>query len=267
MSIRATLLSLIFVSAAHAQTTPPDLLDDPLLPSAGTPVSTADDFYVLYDDLCGRPPIDPATPVRQFQEDGVLVVEWVLLPVPEDEICFSPPIPTPRKAFRIGPLSKGLHQIERRLMLRANDGSTSLLHHSLHTVQVGETPHPALSGAWYDANNPGTGLFISLLPRTAADHNQEPLVVVYWADEDESRQPIWYTSAGRFRDGVLDIDLIKGGATGEIRPMRFSYRGCGQAHWVDPRFPTFFTELTQLTEVSGVESCAPERLNAVVIPQ
>lgn len=267
MRIRTLLLSLLFAASAHAQTTPPDLLDDPLLPSAGTPVSTADDFYVLYHAMCGRPSVDPATPVRQFQEDGVLVVEWVLLPVPEDEICFSPPIPTPRKAFRIGPLSKGLHQIERRLMLRANDGSTSLLHHSLHTVQVGETPHPALSGAWYDANNPGTGLFISLLPRTAADHNQEPLVVVYWADEDESRQPIWYTSAGRFRDGVLDIDLIKGGATGEIRPMRFSYRGCGQAHWVDPRFPTFFTELTQLTEVSGVESCAPERLNAVVIPQ
>lgn len=267
MSIRALLLSLIFISAAHAQTTPPDLLDFPLLPSMGTTVSTVDDFYVLYDDLCGRPSIDPATPVRQFLEGEVRVVEWVLLPVSEFQVCFSPPIPTPRKAFRIGPLSRGLHQIERRLLLRASDGSTSLLHRSLHTVRVGETPHPGISGAWYDANNPGTGLFISLLPRTAADHNQEPLVVVYWADEDENRQPIWYTSVGRFRDGELDIDLIKGGATGEVRPMRFFYRGCGQAHWVDPRFPTFFTELTQLTEVSGVESCAPERLNAAVIPE
>ena len=108
MCIRAALLSLIFVSAAHAQTTSPDLLDDPLLPSAGTPVSTADDFYVLYDDLCGRPPIDPATPVRQFQEDGVLVVEWVLLPVPEDEICFLATDTHTTKGFPHWPTIQGL---------------------------------------------------------------------------------------------------------------------------------------------------------------
>jgi len=263
MSIRTLLLSLLFVASANAQTVPPDGLTDPLFPSSETVISTLDEVYVAYLPICGKPTVDPNTPVRQFMENGALVVELTLLPF-RDGICFSAPVPTYRQLFSIGTLPKGTQNIQRRLMLRGDDGSVSLLYESAHHLYVGNTPNPALSGAWYDASNPGTGLFVSLLPRIDGDTNQEPLVVIYWAAEDENRQPVWYTGTGRFVDGRLDIDLTKGGAQPAVKPMRFYYQGCGKAHWVDPRFPTFFTELTQLTEVSGVDTCHPERLGPML---
>lgn len=266
MSIRAVLLSLMFVAAAHAQNEPPDRIDAPLFPASGTAVGENDVVYVYYaQQICGMPALEVQTPAREFDENGVRVVELVVDLV--GPICLPLQIlpPPTFHLYPLAPLGKGRHTIERRIFQRSSTGDLQFLHSSYASVVVGDTPNPALSGAWFDANNPGTGLFVSLLPQTDGAPNQEPLVVVYWAAEDENRQPTWYVGTGRFVDGQLDIELTKGGAQPAVQPMRFSYRGCGKAHWVDPRFPTFFTELTQLAEVSGVETCHPERLGPMVV--
>jgi hypothetical protein len=263
MHIRLLLASLILIGTVHAQGVPPDGLSDPLFPPSQTSLAAEDEIYLAYEDFCGRPILDTGTPSRQFMENGVRVVELVLLP--PAEACFAPPPPPVKRLYSLGTLPKGNHLVERRLLVRAANGTTSLLHQSQHSITIGNTPHPAISGAWYDAGNPGTGLFLNLLPANAADITQEPVVILYWATLDENQQPVWFTGSGRFNDGLLDIQLIKGGANPVAQSMRLFYRGCGSAHWVDPRFPTFFTELTQLTDVSGVASCDPERAGAVVV--
>jgi hypothetical protein len=162
----------------------------------------------------------------------------------------------------VGRLPKGSHQIERRVFQPADPGAERpIISQLLNTVRVGDTPHPSVSGTWFDPGAPGSGFVLTLIP----DANQpEPQAMLFSAALDSASQPFWQLGLGRFSDASLNVVGSLGGNAADPRQLRFSYLGCGRANVVDLAFPTFFTELQQLTSVAGVEACQPT--GEIVLP-
>jgi len=67
----------------------------------------------------------------------------------------------------------------------------------------------ALTGAWFDGNNPGQGLVIQVAPNPAqAGHTTTPaegshIPVVSWYTVDNQGQPFWLVMQGEFADNTL----------------------------------------------------------------
>jgi hypothetical protein len=146
--------------------------------------------------------------------------------------------------------------VQRRLWVRDEGSAEHVLSRSdLQALDVGDTPAIGVSGAWFNPDAPGSGVFLSLLPRVQGQERHT--AILYLADVEGGGTPVWYTAAGEFADGQLAVELSPGGSGRTPKPQVFAYMGCGQASLYDPRFPTFFTPLAQLTEVEGVPGCTP----------
>jgi hypothetical protein len=267
----ALMSGLCVAVSATAQTPagPPDGLTAFVYPQAApaqklpesepwSEVSTRDIVYVGYLEHCRDSPILLRDPPPRVQREGQrLVIELEVSDEPP--ICFAapPPFPTP-VLFPLGVLEAGTYEVERRVMLRTGPNTApTLLHSAINRVRVGATPHAAVSGAWYEPSNPGTGLILNLLPNAPGE--AEPQVMVFYAVLDTNDQPDWYSGIGRFNNGILQIDLQRGGSSGQTRLLQFSYLGCARAQLQDAQRPTFAPiELRQLTGVKAVQSCAPE---------
>ncbi len=230
----------------------PDHLDNFLYPQNG--LSSADEAFVMYADNCGRPHPDARRPATVTREQDAWVVD-IYLVLDEPEICFAALAPDSVFPISLGNLSKGYQPVHRRLHLRQADGSYQLIYTSSASFNVGDTPNPSISGAWYDPATSGTGLFINLLP--VMQGNFEPQVVVYLAVLDPAGDPTWFTGVGKFVDAKLFVDLREGGNRPTTRTLTFDYKGCGrgQIGYVD--LPGWAANLSQLTTVNGLAACRP----------
>jgi hypothetical protein len=258
MSILAALLALSAATVQAQSSDPPDYLYDFGFPRNG--LSSKDEAFVLYADNCGRPHVDPTRAATVLREETGWVVDIYLVAV-EDEVCLAVLAPDTVLAVSLGNLPKGWHQVQRRLHVRpsgAGPHQYQLLYSNWSGFTVGDTPNPALSGAWYDPAVPGTGLFINLLPTMQGEF--DPRVVVYLANLDPTGRPTWSTGIGQFIDGAMRVELREGGVAGGVRTMTFAYQGCGKAQMSFADAPARVANLSQLTTVNGLDSCNPPKL-------
>lgn len=258
MSISVLLLALLATTAQAQSPDPPDRLYDFGYPQNG--LSSKDEAFVLYADNCGRPHVDPTRAPTVRREELAWVVDIYLVAI-EDEVCLAVLSPDAMLAVSLGNLSKGWHQVERRLHVRpsgAGPHETRFLYSNWSSFTVGDTPNPALSGAWYDPAQPGTGLFINLLPTQQGE--LDPRAVIYLANLDASGRPSWSTGIGQFVDASMQVELREGGAGGAVRTMSFAYQGCGRAQMSFADAPAEVADLAQLTTINGLDSCNPPTL-------
>jgi len=223
-----------------------------LHPRNGSSISEQDRVSVLYTDGCGANELNPDIAPIVRQEGGRIVVELTIRLSSTLPFCFAAP-PPKDWVIPIGRLPKGSYEIERRVYQPAAAGvERPLLSQLLNTVRVGDTPHPSISGTWFDPSAPGSGFVLTLIPDAST---AEPQAMLFSAALDRGRQPFWQLGVGRFSNANLAVTGATGGMTPAPQRLQFSYRGCGRATMTDIAFPTFFTELTQLTTVAGVEAC------------
>jgi hypothetical protein len=248
----ALLLSLLAPLALAQLTEPPDHLDNFLYPQNG--LSSTDEAFVMYADNCGRPHPDTRRPATVSREQDGWVVD-IYLVMDEAEICFAALAPDSLFSISLGNLSKGFQPVRRRLHLRQADGSYQLVYTSSSSFNVGDTPNPSMSGAWYDPSASGTGLFINMLPVMQGDF--EPQVVVYLAVLDPAGDPTWFAGVGKFVDSRLSVNLREGGNNPTTRTLIFDYEGCGRGHIRYLDLPGWSANLSQLTTVNGLASCRP----------
>jgi hypothetical protein len=248
----AILLSLLAPLALAQLTESPDHLDKFLYPQNG--LSSADEAFVMYADNCGRPHPDARRRATVSREQDAWVVD-IYLVMEESEVCFAALMPDNLFSISLGNLPKGYQPVRRRLHLRQADGSYLLVYTSSASFNVGDTPNPSVSGAWYDPSASGTGLFINLLPVMQGDF--EPQVVVYLAVVDPAGAPVWFTGVGKFVDAKLFVNLRQGGSNPAMRTLTFDYKGCGRGQMGYVDTPAWSAALSQLTTVNGLASCRP----------
>ncbi len=228
-----------------------------LHPRNGSSVSEQDVVSVLYTDGCGANELNPdVTPVVR-REGGRIVVELTIRLSSTLPFCFAAQ-PPKEWVIPLGRLPKGNYPIERRVLQPAAPGAERpVLSLLLNSVRVGDTPHPSVSGTWFDPGAPGSGFVLTLIP----DPNTvEPQAMVFSAARDQAQRPFWQVGIARFDNAGLTVAGTLGGSAGDsqqTQQLRFDYRGCGRLNVIDIRFPTFFTELKQLSTVDGVERCLP----------
>jgi len=223
-----------------------------LHPRNGSSISEQDRVSVLYTDGCGANELNPDIAPIVRQGGGRIVVELTIRLSSTPPFCFAAP-PPKDWVIPIGRLPKGSYEIERRVYQPAAAGvERPLLSLLLNTVRVGDTPHPSISGTWFDSSAPGSGFVLTLIPDVST---AEPQAMLFSAALDTGRQPFWQLGVGRFSNANLTVAGAMGGTIPAPRQLLFSYRGCGRASLAEAAFPTFFTELTQLTTVAGIEAC------------
>ncbi|MCG6117275.1 MAG: hypothetical protein MEQ07_03650 [Aquimonas sp.] len=247
-------LALLAVSPMAIASTSPDGLRDFLHPDSQ--LSARDEAWVLYAHRCGIPLPDPLRAPEVTVEETRIVVDLFLFE-PTIQNCFEAEnLPPVYYHASIGKQAMGAYTVERRLWLRSEGSDERRLAHSdLAEITVGDTPAISLSGSWFNPEAPGSGTFISLLPKPPED--AKPRAVLYLAEVEPSGSPVWYTGVGEFEDGLLTLDLIAGGSGRGSMRLSFAYLRCGEGALFNPAFPTFFTPLVQLTAVAGVPACAP----------
>lgn len=247
-------LALLATSPLATASAPPDGLGDFLHPDGE--MSARDEAWVLYAHSCGIPLPDPLRAPEVTAEDGRILVDLFLFE-PAIQNCFeAEDLPPVYYHASIGKQAMGTYTVERRLWVRTEGSSEhSLAHSDLSALTVGDTPALSLSGSWYNPDAPGTGAFISLLPRMEGE--AKPRAVLYLAEVESNGNPVWYTGIGEFEDNQLALDLVPGGSGRSTLRRSFAYMGCGEGALYDPAFPTFFTPMVQLTAVAGVPACTP----------
>lgn len=239
-----------------------------VLPDPTFGLSPLDRVFVVYEEACGRPQIDIARPPAIVSVGQTVAVDIYLIER-EDPLCFSAPPPPRAVPVELGSLAtKGLYGVTRRLHVRApTDTEYRLVSTQSASFRVGDTPHRAISGAWFDPDEPGTGLFVAVIPEgQIPDGNPipdpRPFVALYLADLSRAGAPAWSTGLGRFENGVLRVAMTDGGESSPNRELVFRYLGCGRAELTDAQGPTFVTLLRQLTRIDGIPNCLPQGVAA-----
>ena len=225
-----------------------------LHPRNGSSISENDQVWVLYTDGCGANELNPdVAPVVRREADRI-VVELTIRVASILPYCVSAP-PPKDWVIPLGRLPRGEYLIERRVFQPAAPGAQRpLLSQLLNSVRVGHTPHPSISGTWFDPGGPGSGFVLTLIPEARP---AEPQAMVLSAARDEAGVASWHVGLGRFYNAHLTVAGSLGGSAVGPRQLRFSYLGCGRAAVVDLAFPTAVTALRQLSAVAGVEACEP----------
>lgn len=247
--------ALMLTAAAHAQESEArDGQPNFLHPRNGSSISENDQVSVLYTDACGANALNPDVAPVVRRQAGRIVVELTIRLSSNLPFCFAAP-PPKNWVIPLGRLPKGDYLIERRMFQPAAPGvERTLLSQLVNSVRVGNTPHPSISGTWFDPSAPGSGFVLTLIPDTST---AEPQAMMFSAALDGARLPSWQVGLGRFDNAHLTVAGSLGGSAVGPRQLRFSYLGCGRATVVDLAFPTFFTALRQLSRVGGVEACQP----------
>jgi hypothetical protein len=252
------------VPIASAQDTGvPDQLSAYVSPDPALGLASADRLFVAYEEFCGRPEVDDERPATVDIDGQTVNVDIFLVAPADDLVCMAPPPPPQRVHTEVGSLPMGLYQVNRRLHVRpAAGGEHTLTSTQALVLQVAGTPHRAVSGAWYDPQNPGTGLFVAIIPRgQIADEEGEvddrPYAALYLAELNEANQPTWATGLSRFEDSILVAAMVDGGEEVSTRDLVFSYTGCGRATLADAAAPEQVVQLVQLTRVDGMPNCLP----------
>ena len=250
---------LALAGLVHAEGQAPDYLEHFVWPGNGG--SSADEFFVLYADNCGRPHPDTTRAADVARAGNVVTVNLYLVE-PEFPICTAVFRPDDLHPTSIGKLPRGDYTVHRRLHVRPFAGGTHRL--ELETQQdlhVADAPNAAASGAWYDASQPGTGALLTLLPPTEEVPSRATLFVFTRRTTGEA---LWLAGAGNFTDAVWTAPLTSPDArdAGATAPAAtFTYTGCGTARLrvTGPslQFPASETVLKQLTATAGVAGCKP----------
>lgn len=199
---------------------------------------------------------------RVTQENENLYVDVVT----DGAICFSNvPYPRTEVAYSLGTLPAGFY----RVWVRHIDVSTlspGVPPRYWHTVSrpfvvVDRIPE-RISGTWYDPNQPGYGLHVSLIDAERA--------YVLWATYDEAGRPLWLSAlmrvsgtglAGelhRFRG--LGFNRAAGERGGEpVGRLRLELVACERMrmHWHSEQqaFAPGSADLVNLIRPLGVEGC------------
>lgn len=258
------LLACAWAGTATAQgsNTPPDGLETFIAPDPAFGLGSADRVFLVYEEACGRPEIDIGRVATVADNDNQFLVDIYLIDRP-DTACLSAP-PPPRLVYiGLGQLPKGRYSVTRRLHVRTLPADEHVLTSTQTTVvRIEDTPHRAVSGAWYDPANPGTGLFVAIIPQgqivdEGPDPDLRPYAALYLAELESAGQPAWSTGLSRFEDGVLRISMTDAGGQSPSRVLLFTYTGCGRATIADAQSPEIVTELEQVTRIDGVPNCVP----------
>jgi hypothetical protein len=249
--------ALMWVATPSIAQSSVDELSDFVLPAGE--VSTADSLSVVYADLCGRPhPSGEKTPVVT-RNGADVTVDFYLVDQRAVELCIAQvdqrPILIPAS---VGRLEKGTHNITRRLFVRNFDGEAyELVETQVDTVQVGDTPHAAVSGWWADPTRSGWGVSVSLLP--PADGESAGRASLYLATHDPNGTQRWLIGDGRFEDATLTVSLYDKPGGAVQGTAVFTYTGCGEARLrvtgVNVRASSEDVVLRQLTRVAHVPAC------------
>lgn len=258
--LRALTLAALAASAPlAADAPPPDFLADFVFPPGGG--APADEVFVLYADHCGRPHPDPRRAARIVRSDARIEVDLYLVENPA-EICLAVLSPSTLVPYSIGTLPPGHYEIVRRLHLRHSDGTEyrpSTV--SWARIQIGDVPQPAVSGAWHDPEEPGSGLFLNLLPGASGTPDGTALLHVLTREGDAA---VWVAGTGQFVEGVLRVPLQGPQHPAGTGRLVFEYLGCNAARvriegdW-PLAFPRDGTRLQQLTRTGGLPDCHPPR--------
>lgn len=252
------LLALGGASASvSAEALPPDYLESFVFPTQAA--SHADEVFVLYADHCGRPHPDPRRSPQILRSGARIEVDIYLVEAPA-EICLAVLSPSTLVPYSLGTLPKGSYEILRRLHIRPVDASDYRASTATWgSIEIGDTPLPTVSGTWYDPLQPGSGVFLNLIP---AAPGETPGRAFLYLLTQRNGQPAWAGGTGQFVDGVLRIALQGPGITPNTASVAFEYEGCGQARLrmlgeIGLQFPVGLASIRQLTRTDGVADCRP----------
>jgi hypothetical protein len=240
-----------------ADAPPPDFLAAFVFPSEAA--SRADEVFVLYADHCGRPHPDARRPA-QITRDGQRIAVDIYLVENPAEICLAVLMPSTLVPFSLGTLPKGFYEITRRLHIRSVDGNdyrASTV--SGAGIEIGDAPHPAVSGTWHDPNQPGSGLFLNLIPPAPGEPSGRAFLYLL---TQRNGLAAWAGGIGQFVDGVLRVGLQGPNLAANAGTAVFEYRGCGDALLrvegdLGLQFPLGQVRIEQLTRTGGVSDCRP----------
>lgn len=249
-------------ATAQVSNPPPDGLETFIAPDPAFGLSSADRVYLVYEEACGRPEIDIGRVATVADNDNQFLVDIYLIERP-DTVCLGTE-PPPRPVYiELGKLPKARYSVIRRLHVRTLPSDQHVLTSTQTAVlRIEDTPHRAVSGAWYDPANPGTGLFVAIIPQgqivdDAPEPDLRPYAALYLAELEDSGQAAWSTGLSRFEDGVLRIAMTDAGGQTPSRVLLFTYTGCGRATIADAQSPEIVTQLEQVTRIDGVPNCVP----------
>lgn len=251
--------ALAFASVASAGNTPPDLLDNFVWPPKDA--SSVDELYALYAGNCGRmqPDEDRTHEIRRTAA-GIEIDIYV---VPGSPFCPAVVLPDTLFSYPLGRLPPGVYTMTRRILQLSGSGSPRVLREHSIPYAVGDVPHPAASGSWYDPAKSGSGVFLNLL--SDGDGNPSAQGFIYLLTRTGSGEAAWLGGIGQFSDNRMEVAMQPpGGANDPDAAVDavFTYTGCGTARFAveddaDLEFPNAEAELVQLTRTGGVAPCEP----------
>ena len=244
------------------------------MPHPGTTIprdpSTADDVIIEVGLRCLADAVEP--PEIRTTGENSYTLTYVHGP---DGVNCPPELP-PGTAFptNIGKFPAGQHHVHFIGLVNGQSAYTDDI-----SFTVSDIAGQSVSGAWFDPQQSGRGIFIVRTTAVGTYPPTEPLFIVYWANHDADGNPTWALTSGQMTNHVVSGTAVYTTGTPlapgtaelaqqEWGQLSFEYLGCdkGRLTWnaLDQTITDGSVDIIKLANPDGQEVCSiPSAIEAV----